>query len=132
MGGYGWGIPIPRAVARFNRRWTNRFLEPLARRSSGFAVVHHRGRRSGLAYTTPVNAFPLDESVIVSLTYGQSADWVQNVLAGPAELEDRSGTRRIVGSTIVGRAVALPALPRPVRLSVRLLRVEHFVQLSFG
>lgn len=93
--------------------------------------MHHRGRRSGLAYTTPVNAFPLDDSVIVSLTYGPSADWVQNVLAGGAELEDRSGTRRIVGTLIVGRAIATPALPGPVRLAVRLLRVEHFAQLSF-
>ena len=86
-------MPLPRAVARFNKRVTNRFLEPIARRSSGFAVVHHVGRRSGREYTTPVNLFRLGDegagvgdrsttdAAIVSLTYGPSADWVRNVLA---------------------------------------------------
>ncbi len=124
---------LPRAVARFNKRVTNRFLEPIARRSSGFAVVHHRGRMSGASYTTPLNLFTLDDrQAIVSLTYGPSADWVQNVLAGLGTFEDRSGRRKIESVTIVGRAVAWPALPRVVRLAVRLIRVREFLLLSFS
>ncbi len=122
---------LPRAVARFNKRVTNRFVEPIARRSSGFAVVHHRGRTSGTGYATPVNLFRLDgHQAIVSLTYGPSADWVQNVLAEPGTLEDRSGRRTIESATLVGREVAWPALPRVVRIAVRALRVHRYLLLS--
>jgi deazaflavin-dependent oxidoreductase (nitroreductase family) len=129
-------MPLPRVVARFNKRVTNRFLEPIARRSSGFAVVHHVGRRSGRAYTTPVNLFRLGDegdgggAVVVSLTYGPSADWVRNVLAGGAGVETRVGRRVVEASTVVGRDVAWPALPIIVRGALRVLRVRDFLRLT--
>ena len=124
---------LPRAVARLNKRVTNRFVEPIARRSSGFAVVHHRGRASGTSYATPLNLFTLDDrQAIVSLTYGPSADWVQNVLAGSGSLEDRSGYREIESAKIVDSEVAWPALPRVVRVAVGLIRVRDYMLLSLG
>ena len=124
-------MPLPRAVARLNKRFTNRFLEPVARRSRGFAVVHHVGRRTGNAYRTPVNLFALGDDAVVSLTYGPSADWVQNVLAGSGEIEDRRGRTRIRSVEVVGREVAWPALPLVVRGALRVLRVRDFLRLSF-
>jgi deazaflavin-dependent oxidoreductase (nitroreductase family) len=131
-------MPLPRVVARFNKRVTNRFLEPIARRSSGFAVVHHVGRRSGREYTTPVNLFRLGDEgdgvavAVVSLTYGPSADWVRNVLAGDASVETGAGCRLVEASTVVGRDVAWPALPAIVRGALRVLRVRDFLQLTIG
>ncbi len=123
-------MPLPRAVARFNRRYTNRFIEPVVARSSGFAVVHHVGRRSGAAYRTPVNVFDGgDGSLVVALTYGPSADWVQNVLAGPASLVRRGDEVRVVGVEVVGRDAAWAALPWFVRLALRVLRVRDFARL---
>ena len=135
-------MPLPHVVARFNKRVTNRFLEPIARRSPGFAVVHHTGRRSGASYATPLNLFGLGDGVdqdegvdrggdaIVSLTYGPSADWVQNVLAGSGAVEDRSGRRSSSPRRVVGRDVAWPVLPRLVRGALRMLRVRDFLLLS--
>lgn len=82
-------MPLPHVVARFNKRVTNRFSDPIAQMSRGFAVVHHTGRRSGASYSTPVNLFHLNDSVIVALTYGPTADWAQNVMSGGGVVEHR-------------------------------------------
>ena len=126
-------MPLPHAVARFNRRVTNRWIEPIARRSSGFAVVHHAGRCSGVAYRTPVNVFEMagdPNDLVVALTYGPSADWCRNVLAGGGTVERRAVVHRIAAATLVDRDVAWPALPRLVRGALRLLRVRHFLRLE--
>lgn len=123
-------MPLPHAVARFNKRVTNRFLEPVARRAGGFAVVHHIGRRSGSARTTPVVLFDLGTASIVALTYGPTADWSQNVLVGGGAIEDRTGLRRIENAEVVDRSVAWPALPIVVRVALRILRVRDFMRLE--
>lgn len=127
-------MPLPRSVARFNKRWTNRFLEPLASRSAGFAVVHHLGRNSGRAYATPVNAFGGGAVVIVTLSYGPSADWVRNVQANPgsAEIEVAKDRRPIMDVEIIGRREAAAALPSFVRLATRLLGIHDFLRVQRG
>lgn len=129
---YARRMPLPRGVARFNKRVTNRFLEPIARRASGFAVVHHVGRQSGRAYTTPVNLFALGDDAIVALTYGPDADWVQNVLVTGGSVEHRESRREIEQVTVVGRDVAWPVLPPAVRGALRMTRVQTFLRLSFS
>lgn len=91
--------------------------------------MHHEGRHSGSAYATPVNLFDLGDSCIVALTYGPSADWCQNVLAGGGQVENLKGIRRIEHAAVVDRATAWPALPRLVRGALRILRVRHFMRL---
>ena len=39
-------MPIPMAVASFNKKVTNRVTGPFAGHLPGFAVVTHRGRKS--------------------------------------------------------------------------------------
>lgn len=83
-------MPLPRTLAQFNRRVTN----PLTRRAAGvlpgFAVVRHRGRKSGKEYRTPVNVFVHGDVYRFALTYGSTSDWVHNVLAaGGCGLETR-------------------------------------------
>lgn len=135
-------MPLPHAVARFNRRFTNRFLEPVARRGSGFCLVTHTGRRSGRSYRTPVNLFtyrpPRASSArpggprrfVVALTYGPGADWVKNVLAGQASITTRGVTAPIAAATVIDRPTAWPSLPRAVRVALRLLTVRHFLLLE--
>jgi deazaflavin-dependent oxidoreductase (nitroreductase family) len=74
-------MPIPKVVARLNRRGLNRLTRRIAPRMPGFGVVVHRGRRSGREYQTPVNVFPTADGVRIALTYGADSDWVKNVLA---------------------------------------------------
>jgi len=127
-------VPLPRSVARFNKRWTNWFLEPLARRSAGFAVVHHLGRVSGRAYSTPVNAFGQGEVLTVTLSYGPSADWVRNVQAnlGAADIEVAKERWLVIDVAIIGRSEAASALPLPVRVATRLLGIHDFLRIQRG
>lgn len=77
-------MPAPRWLGRFNRVVTNRVTGIVAPRLPGFGVISHRGRRSGRAYTTPVNVFRTAEGYAVALTYGAESDWVKNVEAADA------------------------------------------------
>ncbi len=83
-------MPLPRTVARLNKRFLNRVIRPVARLLPFLAVVHHVGRVSGRAYAVPVNIFRDGDDIIVPLTYSSESDWVKNVLAaGWCELETR-------------------------------------------
>lgn len=95
-------MPLPRAVARFNRVATNRVLGKLAGRAPGFVMLHHVGRRTGTAYQTPVNAFRRGERVSIVMTYGRRSDWVRNVLAaGGCEVEVRGRRVALVEPRVV-------------------------------
>ena len=124
-------MPLPFWVARFNKRVTNRFLEPIVRRSAGFAIVHHRGRRTGRPYTTPVNIFHADDgAAIVALTYGPTADWVQNVLAGGGDVERRGVRTPISQVTLVHRRDSWQFLPPWVQIALRILTVRDFLRIT--
>jgi hypothetical protein len=67
------------------RRLT-KIMRPLALRSAGkkgsnTSVIRHVGRNTGWSYDTPVVAAQHDLSVYIALPYGESADWLRNVLA---------------------------------------------------
>jgi len=109
-------MPLPRSLARFNRKATNYVTRPFARWLPGFAVVTHVGRSSGRVYHTPVNVFRVDDGWAFALTYGR-ADWVENVLhAGSATLHSRGRTRQITNARIVvdPEHRDLPAVVRPI------------------
>lgn len=76
--------------------------------------------------------FDLDGDAIVVLTYGTRADWFQNALAGPASLENDDGLRPIESVDLVDRRAAGRALPRLVRIALRLLTVRDLARLSLG
>ena len=123
-------MPLPRAVARLNKRYTNRFIEPVVSRMASFVVVHHAGRSSGRAYRTPLYAFTSDRGLIIALTYGVGADWTQNVLTSGGTIE-RGGEHHVIEATeIVDRAAAWPSLPPLVRFWLRVLRVHEFALLT--
>jgi len=93
-------------------------------------VVHHIGRQSGSAYQTPVNVFDHDGSLLVALTYGPSADWVQNVLANGGSIRRNGVDLAITSVAVVGREAAWPYLPRFVRGALRVLSVKDFLTIE--
>jgi deazaflavin-dependent oxidoreductase (nitroreductase family) len=108
-------MPLPRPVARFNRRVTNRLLGPLAPVLPGFGVVEHLGRKTGRPFRTPVNVFRRPGGYIIALTYGPDSDWVRNVLAGGGcVLETRRRRLRLTNPRLVHdtRRRGLPAALR--------------------
>jgi deazaflavin-dependent oxidoreductase (nitroreductase family) len=122
-------VPIPKSVASFNKKVTNRITGPFAGHLPGFAVVHHVGRVSGREYRTPVNAFRHDDGYVFVLTYGADADWVKNVEAAQGcEIETRGRTVRLVEP----RRFTDPehrAVPGAVRAILNLLDVDEFVSM---
>jgi len=124
-------MPLPRWVARANRRGLNVVARRFAGRVAPFALVLHRGRRSGVAYQTPVMAFGAGGHVAIALTYGPDADWVRNVLASrTCTLIQRGRRVETTDPRLVGASEGLPILPILIRPPLRLLRVREFLVMD--
>ena len=70
------------AIRRVARNVTN----PYQMRSAGTpgamaSVIEHRGRVSGRAYRTPVEAVTTEDGFAIATVYGRRTDWLKNVLA---------------------------------------------------
>jgi deazaflavin-dependent oxidoreductase (nitroreductase family) len=124
-------MPLPRSLARFNRRVTNPLTRGFAGHLPGFGIVVHRGRSTGREYRTPVNAFRRpDGGYVLALTYGPDAQWVRNVLAqGGCVLEVR-GRRVVLGNPRVVQDAARRPVPAPVRAVLSLIDVDFFLELD--
>lgn len=92
-------MPLPRWLARLNRR----FMNPGEIRRGVRPVLVHVGRSSGTTYRTPLDAHPVPGGYLFIPLYGPRTDWVRNVLAA-------GGARLAIG----GEEVGLEA-PRLVR-----------------
>jgi deazaflavin-dependent oxidoreductase (nitroreductase family) len=121
-------IELSRRVARFNKRINNPIQRRYAWLLPPWAIIVHRGRRSGRVYRTPVNAFRRGDTFAVVVLYGERSDWVQNVLAGDAQVVRGGRTyalrepRLVDPSAPDGDATALPAAARGLgRLSGKVL-----------
>jgi deazaflavin-dependent oxidoreductase (nitroreductase family) len=116
-------MPLPRWLARFNLRVTNRILGPLAEHMPGMGIVLHQGRKSRRRYRTPVMVFRHGDRFVIALTYGPESQWVQNVLAqGGCEFESQGQTFQLTQPRLIHdeRRSRMPA-------AVRLARVERRV-----
>ena len=126
-------MPLPRWLARFNRRVTNPILGVVARRVPPFAILRHRGRVSGKVYETPIMVFRRDGVAVIALTYGSGADWVRNVIAaGSCELVVRGAATAWIAPTVVHTSEVTDRLPLVVRFALRLVRSDEFLWLRAG
>jgi deazaflavin-dependent oxidoreductase (nitroreductase family) len=122
-------MPIPQAVATFNKHVTNRITGPFAGVLPGFAVVTHVGRKSGTTYRTPVNMFRRGDDYVFVMTYGPDADWVRNVdAAGGAEIRTTGRIVRLTGPRHFTDGERR-CVPVPVRPILRLLGVDQFMSM---
>jgi deazaflavin-dependent oxidoreductase (nitroreductase family) len=121
-----WGI-----LWRFSRA-THRIALPLAGRRWNpiFAVIQHRGRRSGLERATPVAARRVIDGFVVSLAFGARVDWHRNLLAAGGGVMRWRGRAYPVGTPqLVEPAAALPAFNPAQRLLLRVGRIDGFIRL---
>ena len=72
-------MKLSRRVAHFNRVINNRIQGVYAWLVPPWAVILHRGRRSGRSYRTPVLAFRRDRTLVIALLYGEESDWLRNL-----------------------------------------------------
>lgn len=94
------GSVLPRWLPAINRRFVNPIQRLWAPYLPLYALIEHKGRKTGRAYRTPVLAFRRGNSLMVVLGYGDRTDWLLNVQAGGASIV-RMGKRRAVTSVTV-------------------------------
>lgn len=122
-------MPLPHAVARFNKVATNKVLVHLAGHGP-FVELEHVGRRSGRVYRVPLNAFRTGDTVTFALTYGPRVDWLRNVrAAGGCRLRMRGDVLALGAPVDLAPEVGLARMPAPARVVLRLARVDHFVEM---
>ena len=129
-GGYTHGMPFPRALARFNKRVTNRIQGKWAHLMPGYGLIEHTGRKSGRAYRVPVNVFSIPGGFAVVLYYGPESDWVRNVLAaGGGQMVHRRKRYELSNPQVLSGAEGRAMLPRPLRVITRLARADDVLRL---
>jgi deazaflavin-dependent oxidoreductase (nitroreductase family) len=130
-----WGrmkvMTLPRSVARFNRRATNRVLGSFVPFLPTFAFVIHAGRKTSRQYRTPVNAFLRGGHYLIGLPYGRDSDWVLNVLAaGGCILEVRRRRLRLTRPRLIPAKSGISMVPAPLRVVGRLGLLSDFLDLE--
>src|SRR5246127_4859724 len=125
-------------LMRFRKRWlakiniavTNRITSLFAGWLPGFGILTHVGRRSRKVYRTPVNVFRAPNGFIVALTYSSQSEWVKNVLAaGGCELKARGKKYQLFSPNVVHDPTRR-RFPIPVRLILRLVGADEYMELS--
>jgi len=131
-------VLVPILLIRFCKRWvaafnlvvTNRITSRFAVRLPGFGILTHVGGRSGKVYRTPVNVFRASNGFIIALTYSSQAEWVKNVLAaGGCELKTR-GEKYQLSTPHVVRDPTRRRFPIPVRLVLRIVGADEYMEFS--
>lgn len=126
-------MKLSRGVARFNKRVTNRVQGLYAWLVPPWAVILHRGRRSGRQYRTPLFAFKRRRTLVIALLYGEESEWLRNLRAGGGHVI-RAGRTFVVGApeVVVTREAdsLLARLSRPERAYCRLAEKLAVLELE--
>lgn len=85
---------MPSWLPRVNRLVVNRIQGTWAPYLPPWAMIVHRGRRSGTEYRTPVLAWKRGSTIKVALFYGDHTDWLLNLLAAGGGGIERGGRLR--------------------------------------
>jgi deazaflavin-dependent oxidoreductase (nitroreductase family) len=119
-----------RWLAKINIAFTNRITGLFAGWLPGFGILTHVGRKSGKVYRTPINVFRAANGFIIALTYSSQSEWVKNVLAaGGCELRTR-GKRYELCAPHVVHDPTRRQFPIPVRLVLRIVGADEYMELS--
>ncbi|MHB8463434.1 MAG: nitroreductase family deazaflavin-dependent oxidoreductase [Acidimicrobiales bacterium] len=108
-----------RLIARFNRLVTNRVQGIWAPYLPPYAMVIHRGRKSGRTYRTPVAGIVRRRRLVVALPYGDDTDWVRNLLAADGGEVIRRGRKRRIAEPRVVTLADRRSLPLGTRWITR-------------
>ncbi|HUG05671.1 MAG TPA: nitroreductase family deazaflavin-dependent oxidoreductase [Candidatus Limnocylindria bacterium] len=125
--------PVPTPRTRFIRPFTTHILNPFTRlfvhRLPGFAIISHRGRRSGQIHRTPMNVFRDGDDYLFALTYGSNVQWVKNVLvAGEADLLIGDKTIHLTAPQVFVDPTRR-LMPFPVRFMLGVMNVTEFLRM---
>ena len=113
-------------------RWTS----PVGLRFAGkrwnpiFAVIEHRGRRSGRLHAAPVAARRVEHGFVIALAFGEQVDWHRNLLAAGGGTIRWRGSEYPVGTPErIEAKEGRRAFTAIQRLAVRVAGIDGFVRL---
>jgi hypothetical protein len=92
-----------------------------------WAIVHHRGRRSGRFFTAPVAIRATADGFVIALPF-PGAEWPRNVVAAGGCTVRWKGDHATTDPAIVGRT-ALASFSPAQRWLLRAAGVERFLTL---
>jgi deazaflavin-dependent oxidoreductase (nitroreductase family) len=116
-----------------------RVMNPLAMRLAAtgllsvWGVVHHTGRKSGRAFSTPIALAADHDFFFVPLPWGTGTDWCRNLMAaGGGAIRYRGRDYAVSSPEVVSVDIARPAFPGPIRLVLPLVGIKRFLRLRRG
>jgi deazaflavin-dependent oxidoreductase (nitroreductase family) len=93
-------------------------------------ILHHRGRRSGRDYATPIGMRPLGDSFVIPRTFSENAAWYLNVKAAGWCVVTYLGSNHVlIEPEVVDFAMAGPAFPRYELWQFRLIGINEYLRL---
>ena len=104
---------------------------PLAGRRflPAYALLHHRGRRSGKPYTVPVWARTTADGVVIPMMFGERTEWAHNVMAaGSCTLRWRGEDLLLTDPEVAGPEL-VTAFNRVQRWGLRVRGVRQYMRL---
>jgi deazaflavin-dependent oxidoreductase (nitroreductase family) len=113
-------------------RLTRPAMLPLAgkRWNPIFAVVEHRGRKTGRVYRTPVAARRSGDGFMVALAFGAQVDWYRNlVAAGGGTIRWRGGAYPVTAPERVDAAAVLVTFDPVQRLLLQVAGIDGYVHV---
>jgi deazaflavin-dependent oxidoreductase (nitroreductase family) len=126
---------VPAFVDRVVRPLTRAF-NPLVLRVAGsrlfpmWALLYHRGRKSGRVYTSPITAIPRGEWFWLGLAFGEESGWARNVLAaGQGRVRYRGVEYNLTEPTVVDGDAVGSELPPITRFFMRLAGVQKVLRM---
>jgi deazaflavin-dependent oxidoreductase (nitroreductase family) len=119
-----------RWLAKINIVFTNQITSLFAGWLPGFGILTHVGRKSGKVYRTPINVFRASNGFVIALTYSSQSEWVKNVVAaGGCELKTRGKKYQLASPNVVHDPTRR-RFPTPVRLVLRIVGADEYMELS--
>src|SRR2546426_1453011 len=123
--------------ARRAIRFVAGFVNPLVLLIAGrrwmpiVGILHHRGRRSGRRYATPLGMRPAPGGFVIPLTFSDHAAWYQNVLAAGRAVVTYGGRDHQVGEPdVIDFTAAAASFPRYERLQFQAIGITQFLRLT--
>jgi deazaflavin-dependent oxidoreductase (nitroreductase family) len=117
-------------------RFLARLINPLTLLIAGrrwmpiLGVIHHRGRKSGRMFATPLGMRPFGDSFVMPQTFGGNAAWYLNVKsAGWCVVTYKGHDYTLVNPQVIDYATAAPAFPGYELLQFRLVGINEYLRM---
>jgi deazaflavin-dependent oxidoreductase (nitroreductase family) len=112
------------------KRYVNPITRPVVKNLPTFAILTHRGRKTGRSYRTPINVFRRGTEYFFFLTYGSDVQWVKNVLAtGSCSIETRGRVVELVEPELITDPELRPAPPHVRFVERRIAGATQYLRM---